>query len=125
MRKCFVHIGTHKTGTTSIQATFGGSPVELAKGGLLYPKSGIPPGHFGHHNIAWELSDDSRFDHSFGTICDLLTEIRATDQNIIISSEDLECAAWNRSRFAGLINQLKECGLEVLIVIYLRNQVEY
>jgi hypothetical protein len=130
MRKCFIHIGTHRTGTTSIQATLSGRASDLAQHGFLYPKAGIPkvgipPEKSGHHNIAWELSADHRFRSEDGTIDDLLKEIDESEQDIIISSEDFECAAWRPARFQILTNGLKRRALEVAVVAYLRNQADY
>lgn len=125
MRKCFVHIGTHKTGTTSIQSALENSRLPLAKHGFLYPKTGISPGHFGHHNIAWELADDHRFRPDNGTVDDLLKEIDQTDHDVIISSEDFECAAHWPERFENFIMRLRQHALDVIMVAYFRNQIDY
>ena len=55
-----LHVGTHKTATTSLQAALVASSGELASDGTLYPETGRI--HFGHHNIAWGLIGDERFD---------------------------------------------------------------
>jgi hypothetical protein len=125
MRKCFVHIGTHKTGTTSIQAMLAGHRPDLARHGFLYPMAGIPDGLFGHHNTAWELMGDHRFRPQNGTVADLLDEVDKSELDLVLSSEDFECAAHDRAAFATFIGALRRRALEVTIVIYLRNQVDY
>src|SRR5882757_356131 len=86
MRKCFLHMGTYKTGTTSLQAILSARYDELQQYGFLYPRAGRGP-MGAHHNISMELSGASRFRFEFGTIEDLLNEIDGTQNNIVISSE--------------------------------------
>lgn len=45
MSKIVLHIGTHKTGTTTIQDTFWHNADVLAQHGLIYPKLGTITGH--------------------------------------------------------------------------------
>jgi len=52
----FVHIGTHKTGTTSIQNFLRNHATSLNECGVFVPKSGTLDENSGHHNIAWEMS---------------------------------------------------------------------
>ena len=122
MRKCFLHIGTHKTGTTAIQIQLNNSRAGLAERGFLYPKTGIPMPFAGHHNIAWELCGDRRFKSELGTIDDLFSEIDKSDHNVILSSEDFECAADNLGSF---VAGLEQRDFEVDVVIYFRDQVSY
>ena len=125
MRKCLMHIGTHKTGTTSIQAMLAGHRPDLARHGWLYPTAGIPGGLFGHHNAAWELIHDHRFRPQHGTVADLLDEIDKSELDVILSSEYFECAVHDHATFGIFIEVLRGRALEVTIVVYLRNQVDY
>jgi hypothetical protein len=47
MSKIILHIGTHKTATTTIQNTFAANRAVLARHGLDYPELGRVPGHHG------------------------------------------------------------------------------
>jgi hypothetical protein len=49
-----LHIGTHKTGTTSLQATLARAGDALAAAGLHYVEGGRE-GRFAHHPLAWAL----------------------------------------------------------------------
>ena len=125
MRKCFLHIGTHKTATTSIQVFLDRHPEELAISGYLYPQVGRPEGaSAGHHNIAWEISGDRRFRADYGGRDALFREIADTDRNVIISSEDFECSA-HHERFRIFIAAIQKLGIRVSLIVYLRNQIEY
>ncbi|QXD16183.1 hypothetical protein GQ464_004310 [Rhodocaloribacter litoris] len=59
MKKVFVHAGTHKTGSTSLQVFLAKTQVLLAEQGVLYPRSGRPDRKgvvsAGHHELAWSL----------------------------------------------------------------------
>jgi hypothetical protein len=126
MRKCFLHIGTHKTATTSIQRVLGGHSRELEIDGFLYPAVGRPDdAPTGHHNLAWEISGDRRFRSGFGTAGDLVRELATTSRNIIISSEDFESSAYHRDRFESFLGAIQKLGIEISLVIFLRNQVGY
>jgi hypothetical protein len=54
--KLFIHIGTNKTGTSAIQQFLSGHRKELAKQGLLYPKTGCSGG--AHYEISRTLGFD-------------------------------------------------------------------
>jgi hypothetical protein len=123
MRKCLVHIGTHKTGTTSLQAVLSSRHDELQQHGFLYPRAGRGPMD-AHHNISMEVSGGARFRPEFGTIGDLLNEIDSTRNDIVISSEDL-CVTAFQPAFKDLVARLRRSGLAVCFVVYLRNQIDY
>jgi hypothetical protein len=126
MRKCFLHIGTHRTATTSIQRLLDNHPQELVRDGFLYPAAGRPEdAPAGHHNLAWEISGDRRFRPEFGAKETLIRELVNTSRNIIISSEDFECAAYARDRFQNFVAAIQKLDVEVSLVIFLRNQISY
>lgn len=52
--RLFLHIGTHKTGTTSIQRFCANNTEALAKAGIYYPSFEIGgyPTHYAHHMLA-------------------------------------------------------------------------
>lgn len=126
MRACFIHIGTHKTGTTSLQVTLNRHHSDLETLGYVYPRTGRPPeAPDGHHNIAWEIADDRRFQKKYGTLDDLITEVRRVPHNVILSREDFECSIHHRERFQEFIRRLQSCQLAVKIVVYFRNRVDY
>ena len=72
-RTAFVHVGTHKTGTTSLQSMLAANAKILRAAGVLVPLAGrVERGSAGHHNVAWELLRDQRFDPRHGTLEALL-----------------------------------------------------
>jgi hypothetical protein len=125
MRKCFLHIGTHKTGTTSIQHLLGLNTSALVQRGYLYPQAGRPEPLPGHHNLAWEIAGDYRFRSDYGTIDDLIREVKHRPEDVILSSEDFECSLYNISKFSGFISLLQSSGFAVTVILYVRKQADY
>jgi hypothetical protein len=123
MRKCFLHIGTHKTGTTSLQAMLAARYDELQQHGFLYPRAGRGP-TAAHHNIAMELSGATRFRSDLGTIEDLINEIDGTQNHIVLSSEEF-CSTAYQPEFMDFVARLQQSGLDVSLVVYFRNQIDF
>ena len=90
--KTFLHVGTHKTGTTLIQRFAAANRVELRKRGLWYPNYDFPgqPGHYTHHHfaraVAGEVSNQIRPDQLEAFVGRLAAE---TEQpgTLLLSSE--------------------------------------
>ncbi|MGH8557209.1 MAG: hypothetical protein ACRESZ_07045 [Methylococcales bacterium] len=125
MRRCFIHLGTHKTGTTAIQHLLDRNRFALLQKGYYYPLAGRPERLPGQHNLAWEISRDRRFRDRYGRIDDLINEVKKRSEDVILSSEDFECALHNISRFSDFISVLQSSGFLVIIILYVRNQIDY
>jgi hypothetical protein len=126
MRTCVVHIGTHKTGTTSLQMASSRHSADLQRHNYLYPRTGRPPGAAdGHHHIARELSGDRRFRPEYGAAADLLAEVRDSYQDVILSSEDFECSVLDPCGFEAFVRLLRANHFAIRVIVYLRNQVDY
>lgn len=130
-KRIFLHIGTHKTATTTIQAGCCDNRPELLKAGWLYPETGMYL--FGQHNVAWEMCSGHeqpwnhvnhwvRFRPEWGGMSELLAEIEASPaQNVILSSEDFDGMQTER------IYQLREHfkAYRVEVIVYLREQASF
>lgn len=59
MKTIYLHIGTHKTGSTSIQRFLAQAANALAEEGVIYPETGRPDtdwsNQYGQHQLAWSL----------------------------------------------------------------------
>ena len=101
-----------------------GSHLALQARGFYYPLAGRIEGLPGQHNLAWEMSNDHRFRRERGGIAELIAEIKDRSETIILSSEDFSSALFQRA-FREFAAALSSCGLEVTLVMYLRNQLEW
>ena len=126
MKKLYLHIGTHKTGTTAIQQALSIHAADLANANYLVPYTGRIGPQSGHHNIAWEISGDERFRPDFGGIAQLQSELSRGDADLILSSEDFSCAVCrNPEKFKQFVDETKGWGFSPTIVVYFRNQLGY
>jgi hypothetical protein len=119
-----LHVGTHKTATTSLQAALAASSGELASYGTLYPEAGRI--NSGHHNIAWGLIGDERFDPAAGYLDELAEEIRTRrPARVILSSEDFEYLNDREDRLVQLRGWARRLGYKPVVVIGLRDAASY
>lgn len=122
----WVHIGTHKTGTTSIQAALATNRERLRSLGLYVPRAGTTHARSGHHNLAWQLRDDSRFRPAHGTLDDLLAELaEVAEPCAVISSEDFEYCVEYPQRLAAFERALRGAGWEPRYLVLFRRQSGY
>lgn len=123
-RPCFIHIGTHKTGTTAIQVTMRTLAETLRREGVLYPSAAVY--HAGHHNIVFEMLGDERFDLALGTLDDLCEEIRnAAAERICLSSEAFEYLHASPQHLAHLRDAIRALGYTPVVLLYVRPQADY
>jgi hypothetical protein len=87
--------------------------------------AGHPSQIGGHHNIAWEMSGDRRFDSSYGTIKDVLEEVRYDGRHAILSSEDFTGAIAQHGAFQSFLQAAHTVFSDVCVIVFLRNQIDY
>jgi hypothetical protein len=124
-RRAIVHAGLHKTGTTAIQNYLGAHASEFLSKGFLYPQAGRLDGSAGHHNLAWQLSGDHRFDPAYGIVDQAVKEIGAFSGDAILSSEDFESCLGDAGRLLPLTENEALRGKDIIFLIHIRDQVSY
>lgn len=88
-----IHVGTHKTGTTSLQRFAGSNRKELKKRGIWYPsyaEIGLTDTHYGHHQIALALAGQERANLSESAARQFVEYIdrkRNPGETVLISAE--------------------------------------
>lgn len=123
---CFLHIGTHKTGTTALQIFLGSNEPCLARNGIFIPRNARPWLGARHHNLAWDLIGDGRFDPAFGSWPEVLSEIRSLNPpTVCLSSEDFGLLQLKPDSLIRIRQELNSIGYEVKIVVYLRPQSDF
>jgi hypothetical protein len=125
-RTLFIHIGTHKTGTTSIQNFLRYNATRLKECGVFVPQSGTLNANSGHHNIAWELRQDPRYNRRIDGIDDLVAELRTSNERTaVISSEDFEYLAQYPSELRAFDERIEAIGFSTKYVVYFRDRDSY
>lgn len=130
-KRIFLHVGLHKTGTTSIQWALSRSRKELMAAGFVYPQSACPEwARFGQHLLPWSVLERKEYLPSLNgnrasfteaeveAIWEgLREEIEASGcDNVILSSEEFDTLA------DGEIEAVRKRldGYAVIPVIFLR-----
>lgn len=133
MKKVLLHIGSGKTGSSSIQTTLSRNGPELKRLGISYPKFGHPTNHeelnipfkgdSGPRSIGERFKRQRENFESYRKrlLKEFLNHINKNRYSII-SAEHLHTL--NNQRIIYLKQQLELCGVErVKIIIYLREPV--
>lgn len=115
----YIHCGLHKTGSTAVETSFAGGRDVLLRHGLLYPPSGRFPAH---HNLAWELTCDPRFDRAGLCWKDLYPRIAAHGGDVLISSADFESRLDLPFAFEAVFDKIRALRREVCLIVYVRDR---
>lgn len=122
-KKLILHIGPHKTGSSSIQATLRASRAALAAEGVDYIPTTLgpkPDSNHGHHNLAYHLINDRRLRADLGGWDDAISYMRASDAAcFIISSEVFSLS--DQAQVQNLRAMLGD--MDVTIAVYLRRHL--
>ena len=135
---CFLHIGTEKTGTTSIQNFLSKNRSRLSRQGIIYPRS---PGNQNHTALAAYalkkgkpaigqlpgLSDAVGFPGFRKELrSELDKELLRTDASIIVfSNEHLSSRLLSEPEIERLYDLCAKYAVRTKVIVYLRNQVDY
>jgi hypothetical protein len=119
-----IHAGTHKTGTTALQATLA-TRDSAREGPVFYPASCRGPGP-GHQQLAWELLADPRHDPRRGTLAGLVAEMSARRAALsIVSAEGLQLLHADPGALRALEAALRSGGFTTDVVMYVRRRDHY
>jgi hypothetical protein len=123
-RVCYIHVGPHKSGTTSIQWFLQENRAELLKQGYFVPESETKRG--AHHTLAEGLAGLDVGEHRQPLVTRSIRAIAETPAGaIIISSEALEGLLRNRQHTEAFFNRICELDLEPKFVLFPRNQPQW
>ena len=125
-RTLFVHVGTHKTGTTSIQRFLRTYTASLRKCEIFVPTAGTLNFASGHHNIAWQIRNDSRYRIDAGGVDELIAELKSSEATTaVISSEDFEYLSQYPGELKTFDGCLEAAGFATKYLVYFRNEDAY
>lgn len=115
----YIHIGFHKTGTSTIQHFLSGNGDLLARHGVIYPRAGRRA--TAHFNLTAELMGKVSYAERKGSWTDLLAEMAAKPgTDFIISSEGFHTL--NPEQIKSVRDRL--AGVDVTICAYVRDLCE-
>lgn len=121
-----MHIGTHKTGTSSVQSYIRKHAEKLKECGVFVPTSGTLGPDSGHHNIAWQIRNDLRFSAEAGGVQELIREMASSSEKItVISSEDFEYLSQYPHELKNFDETINAAGYATSYIVYFRNINDY
>ncbi len=116
-----VHIGAPKAASTYLQLCLGLNEEVLGRHRVYLPQAGRRDTRANHHNLAWQLREDSRFRAANGDWAALKAEIEDADADVaLLSSEAFAQLASDERLRAGLSRRLFEVADEVSLVYVVR-----
>ncbi|MBU0577413.1 sulfotransferase family protein [Patescibacteria group bacterium] len=123
-KKLYLHIGVHKTGSTSIQRFIRNNKEQLLKAGVFIPllEDEYRHDNYGnnHVNLAWEIRNNNQFDPKKATWKKFITDYQNSDcQKAVISTEALD--GMKESEIVSLYRLLRD-HFDTTIICYLRRQ---
>lgn len=125
MPRCILHIGSPKTGTTSIQSVLKRNQALFLQHGILVPTAG-QSGKGVHPSLVHKLAglpvrpEWERADESF------VRELKETSPHtVIISAEFMWKLTQEKAKSDHLIESLRSLGLDIELLCYVRNQPQF
>lgn len=123
MTTLYLHIGTPKTGTTSIQRFLYENNIFLEKQGYVYPDFGTSYYGVGKaRNAHFLVLREKKFDKNYADALKIIEGVGMQYDNIIMSDESL----WNNPKnLKHFVEDMKHRNIKVKIIVYLRRQDLY
>jgi hypothetical protein len=123
-RICYIHVGPHKTGTTSIQWFLQENGAELLKHGYFVPESETKRG--AHHALAEGLAGLDVGEHREPLVTRSVQAIAETPAAaVIISSEALEGILESRKHAEIFFSRIGALNCEPKLLLFPRNQPQW
>ena len=125
MRRCYLHIGTPKTGSTAIQYSIHENAAVLLEQGLLVPTVGCGP-QGGHHPLIKALLGipvPPRLANSPRQFIEVAE--RHPNANVVVSAELLTGNLQSQPAMEAVLSFFRRCGFEVVLLGYFRNQPQH
>lgn len=124
-RRCILHAGSPKTATSSVQSVLKANRERLLADGILVPRSGQTASG-SHRHLAFSLAGLPVPREAEAAGRDLEREIAASDAGtVLISSEFLWSILARPEGAERVLGALKGLGLDVTILLYVRNQPQF
>ncbi|WP_020179574.1 hypothetical protein [Methylopila sp. M107] len=124
-RSCFLHIGPHKTGTTSIQDALFENTEKLAEIGLRYPAiTGDRAGRLRRNHTPLTRRSSLKHASLMGSTYwdELSRKLETVDDSIVISSEHFAECLKIAQNYERVIEFFESRGFHVVVVAYVRDQ---
>jgi hypothetical protein len=122
LRRVILHIGRHKSGTSSLQHCLGRNRPALNRQHVLFPRSGTTNG-VAHHALAQAINPRITEPHVLGEMTEAIkAEVKPHHRTLLVSSEAFQ----NVRKLSRMQQFLADIGpVEVVVIAYLREHLDY
>jgi hypothetical protein len=124
-KTCYLHIGTHKTGSTSIQKFLIDSHEALRLRGVILPSISKSPIDQDHKILANALTRFRIHKGDVEPLHQLSALLQSSASDVIISAETLSQKLGAGGEFAALKDYFKSHGYRLHVILYLRDQLDF
>lgn len=123
MKKIYLHIGTPKTGTSSLQHFFLNNRAILEKNGILYPIWTDHQAWGGKNSIDGNLGWIERNKLTEEEKKERINVLLKSYDKILLSTENI----WLEVEKRNFLNIIKDISaeIEIVVIVYLRKQIDY
>jgi hypothetical protein len=126
LSKVIVHIGTHKTATTTIQEKFWSLAPELADRGIVYPRLNFIPGHHGLAALWSPLDEEFLLPNGpEASFAEIVKDYADSDFTVFLSSEEFSRAGPRGGVDYKELRQQLEGFDEIQVICVLRQQWQF
>jgi hypothetical protein len=123
-RVCYIHVGPHKSGTTSIQWFLRENRAELLSYGYFVPEAERRSGP--HHALVEKLAGLDVGEHRESlTLKFIQALLEISCEAIVMSSEALEGILASRKHANLFFSRIRELNLEPKLILFPRNQPQW
>ncbi|RYD23724.1 MAG: hypothetical protein EOP88_03065 [Verrucomicrobiaceae bacterium] len=122
---CYLHIGTHKTGSTSIQRFLSDSVKELESRGLLCPLFDRGKIDHDHKKLTVALTTFNQHHGNSEILRKLAGMLRNESRDVIISAETLSEKLPRPGVLEPVRKFFADLGYRLHVIVYLRDQASY
>ena len=124
MRTCIIHIGLHKTASTSLQRMMCDNRDLLLRSGIYFPEAATESLRFGHHTLAAEMNDQAtrlKLAPVYQSLARELEE-QGLPSPVLLSSEDFSRSIHSKKFILRLTRWMRRIGYRVETLAYVRPQ---
>lgn len=125
MRRCILHIGVPKTGSSALQRALVGNAAPLARVGILYSTAADgADGKFQHRRLATDLREGNRIKLqglNISQLSDLLAD--TTADTVVLSSEAFSDPRVKIEKVRELLDLIRSRGFDPTVLVYVRSQL--
>lgn len=125
MKTAFIHIGTHKTGTTFLQQWLHRHLKQMQDAGIYVPETGRMRKEAQHKHLSAPIREWLPESDVPDIWQRLGAEIRDRPEDILLSAEHFTRSMLATNRANRLMAYLESLGYRVVLILFLRDQVSY